>query len=244
MAAQNESAPPVTLNAAALASRRRRTKKAAAAPASRTTRAGNRRYGPLSALRTHPKAPYKTDLPWKTLRARNGAGPGQTEDKEDDEDDREPTHAADLHLSGQVTRPAGLRRRRRGRRRAADLDLLQQHLADGNMGSAPSTSLSGFVSGAAWPAACRRGRPAAHREVDHDAAARDAGHGDVGRVGELEEPRYRRGELDLEDRPPQAAHRGDDVAGEGGRRLDEQLLRAAPCEEGLPSRGADRAGPA
>ena len=34
-----------------------------------TARAGNRRLGLLSPLRTHINAPYKTDLLWETLRA-------------------------------------------------------------------------------------------------------------------------------------------------------------------------------
>jgi hypothetical protein len=34
-------------------------------------RAGNRRFGRLSALRAHTKAPYKTDLHRKTLMALN-----------------------------------------------------------------------------------------------------------------------------------------------------------------------------
>ena len=38
------------------------------ASAAITARAGNRRFGPLSALRAHTKTPYKTDLHRKTLR--------------------------------------------------------------------------------------------------------------------------------------------------------------------------------
>jgi hypothetical protein len=41
--------------------------------------AGNRRFGPLSVLRAHTKLPYKTDLPWKTPRARKRpGGPGRS----------------------------------------------------------------------------------------------------------------------------------------------------------------------
>ena len=36
------------------------------------------RFGPLSALRTHPKAPYKTYLLWETLRALNRPGRART----------------------------------------------------------------------------------------------------------------------------------------------------------------------
>jgi hypothetical protein len=39
-----------------------------AAPAPHTARAGNRRFGRLSALRAHTKAPYKTNSHRKTLR--------------------------------------------------------------------------------------------------------------------------------------------------------------------------------
>jgi hypothetical protein len=44
----------------------------------RTARAGNRRFGPLSALRAHTKAPYKMDFNRKTLRALNGPGTVRT----------------------------------------------------------------------------------------------------------------------------------------------------------------------
>jgi hypothetical protein len=43
------------------------------APAA-TARAGNRRFGLLSTLPSHTKAPYKKDLLWKTLRALNRPG--------------------------------------------------------------------------------------------------------------------------------------------------------------------------
>ena len=43
-----------------------------------TTRAGNRRFWCLCTLRAHTKAPYKTDLHRKTLRAlKRPGGPGQ-----------------------------------------------------------------------------------------------------------------------------------------------------------------------
>jgi hypothetical protein len=43
-----------------------------------TARAGNRRFWCLSALRSHTKAPYKTDLHRKTLRElKRPGGPGQ-----------------------------------------------------------------------------------------------------------------------------------------------------------------------
>ena len=45
--------------------------------------AGNRRFGTVSALRAHTKAPYKIDLLWKTLRARkslNRPGRARTAD--------------------------------------------------------------------------------------------------------------------------------------------------------------------
>ena len=44
-----------------------------------TARAGNRRFGRLSALRTHTKAPHKTDLHRKTLMALNRPRTAQTE---------------------------------------------------------------------------------------------------------------------------------------------------------------------
>jgi hypothetical protein len=45
---------------------------------SMTARAGIHRFGPLSALRAHAKAPSKTDLHKKTLRAlERPGGPGQ-----------------------------------------------------------------------------------------------------------------------------------------------------------------------
>jgi hypothetical protein len=43
-----------------------------------TARDGNRRFGPLSALRTHTKAPYKMDFNGKTLRALNRPGRART----------------------------------------------------------------------------------------------------------------------------------------------------------------------
>ena len=44
--------------------------------ASSSARAGNRRFRLLSALRAHTKAPYKTDLPRKTLMVGNRPGAG------------------------------------------------------------------------------------------------------------------------------------------------------------------------
>ena len=41
-------------------------------------RAGNSRFGLLIALRAHTKAPYKTNLLWETLRARNRSGGART----------------------------------------------------------------------------------------------------------------------------------------------------------------------
>jgi hypothetical protein len=43
-----------------------------------TARAGNRRFWRLSALRAHTKAPYKTDLLWKTPRALKRPGRART----------------------------------------------------------------------------------------------------------------------------------------------------------------------
>ena len=40
----------------------------------RTARARDRRFGLLSALRANTTAPYKNDLLWETLRARNRPG--------------------------------------------------------------------------------------------------------------------------------------------------------------------------
>ena len=44
-----------------------------------SARAGNRRFRPLSALRAHTKAPYKTDLHRKTLMALNRPGTARTD---------------------------------------------------------------------------------------------------------------------------------------------------------------------
>ena len=41
-------------------------------------RAGNHRFGLLSALRAHTKAPYKPDLLWETRRALNCPGRART----------------------------------------------------------------------------------------------------------------------------------------------------------------------
>ena len=43
-----------------------------------TARAGNRRFWPLSALRAHTKAPYKTDLHSKMLMALKSPGTAWT----------------------------------------------------------------------------------------------------------------------------------------------------------------------
>jgi hypothetical protein len=43
-----------------------------------SARAGHRRFWPLSALRAHTKAPYKTDLIWKTLRPLERPGRART----------------------------------------------------------------------------------------------------------------------------------------------------------------------
>jgi hypothetical protein len=43
-----------------------------------TARAGARRFGPLSALRAHTKAPYKTDFNRKTLRELHRPGTART----------------------------------------------------------------------------------------------------------------------------------------------------------------------
>jgi hypothetical protein len=43
-----------------------------------SARAENRRKGLLSAPRAHTPAPYKTDLLWEALRARNRPGRGRT----------------------------------------------------------------------------------------------------------------------------------------------------------------------
>jgi hypothetical protein len=43
-----------------------------------TARAGNRRFGPLSALRAHTKAPYKMDFHRKTLMALKRPGAART----------------------------------------------------------------------------------------------------------------------------------------------------------------------
>ena len=43
------------------------------------TAAGNRRFGPLSALRAHTKAPYKSDSRWQTLMALNHPGRARTD---------------------------------------------------------------------------------------------------------------------------------------------------------------------
>jgi hypothetical protein len=44
----------------------------------RAARAGIRRFGSLSGLRAHTKAPYKTDLHRKTLMALNSPGTART----------------------------------------------------------------------------------------------------------------------------------------------------------------------
>jgi hypothetical protein len=46
---------------------------------SRTARARNRRFRPLSALRAHTKPPYKTDLIWETLKALKRPGRARTD---------------------------------------------------------------------------------------------------------------------------------------------------------------------
>ena len=45
----------------------------------RTARAGYRHFLPLSALRAHTEALYKTDLLWETLRAGKRPGRAQTD---------------------------------------------------------------------------------------------------------------------------------------------------------------------
>ena len=47
-----------------------------------TARAGNRRFGPLSAVRAHTKAPYKIDFHKKTLRALNRPWAARTDGQE------------------------------------------------------------------------------------------------------------------------------------------------------------------
>ena len=47
----------------------------------RTARVGNRRFGLLSALRSHTKAPYKIDLLWETLRVLKRPGRARTVQK-------------------------------------------------------------------------------------------------------------------------------------------------------------------
>jgi hypothetical protein len=46
---------------------------------SATAVAGNRRFGPLSALRAHTKAPYRPDSRLETLRALNHPGWARTD---------------------------------------------------------------------------------------------------------------------------------------------------------------------
>jgi hypothetical protein len=41
-----------------------------------TARAGNRRFGLVSALHAHTKAPYKTDLLWEMRALKRPGGPG------------------------------------------------------------------------------------------------------------------------------------------------------------------------
>jgi hypothetical protein len=76
---QNGSAalrPPLTSLAAAGCAKKARPAAAAASasPAGTpcpTARAGNRRFGPLSAVRAHTNVPYRIDFHKKTLRALN-----------------------------------------------------------------------------------------------------------------------------------------------------------------------------
>jgi hypothetical protein len=73
-----------------------------------TARAGNRHFRPLSALRAHTKAPYKTDLHRETPMALNRPGTARTDEGEGDEHEAElrPPHAGDhLRLYPIVTFP-------------------------------------------------------------------------------------------------------------------------------------------